>query len=446
MRIAVVGAGITGLSAAWLLHSAGHDVTVYEQSDHLGGHAHTVEVPGPAGRPIGVDTAFIVYNETTYPNLTALFAHLGIATEKTPMSFAVSIDRGRLEYAGRSFAGMYAQKRNLLSPTYHLMLRDILRFYKDAPGLLADPAASGVSLGEYLMRNRYGHRFIYDHLLPMGAAVWSATVADVLNFPAQSFVRFFHNHGLLKFRKRPPWRVVVGGSRAYVRRLAGLLGPRILIGRPVSLIWRTTAGVELQDARGLSLHYDEVVVATHADQALALLADPTEEERRLLGSFRYQMNRAVLHRDPALMPRRPKAWSSWNYLANSTRDRTSRVSITYWANLLQNLDPSTPLFVTLNPISEPHPSLKIREFIYDHPLFDPASVAAQGELHRIQGVRRTWFCGAWCGHGFHEDGLSAGLAIAEALGAKRPWSVKEVSPAGRNVRPRGTEIARVGES
>lgn len=435
MKIAVIGAGISGLSAAWLLNRHGRDVTLFEQNDYLGGHSNTVDVPGRNGSAIPVDTGFIVFNEATYPNLIALFAHLGVPSMPCTMSFAVSLDRGRLEYSGSNLAGMFAQKRNLLSPTYHLMLRDIVRFYRQAPKLLRDPASINLTLGEYLDAGRYGHRFIYDHLLPMGAAIWSSTISEMLSFPAQSFVRFFQNHGLLKIKNRPQWFTVKGGSRTYVQALAAALEGRIHTGRAIIAMRRTPSGVWLRDTDGEETQFDQVILATHADQALSLLADADEQEKSILGSFRYQLNRAHLHRDPALMPRRPKAWSAWNYLANDTRDRNAKVAVTYWMNELQGIDSDDPLFVTLNPFLPPRPEFKIREFIYDHPMFDAAALRAQQALSRIQGVRRTWFCGAYLGYGFHEDGLSAGLSVAEALGGKRPWSVTDASPAGRNARP-----------
>lgn len=437
MRIGVIGAGISGMSAAWLLDRHGHDVTVFEQNGYIGGHSNTVEAPSHDGkRMIPVDTGFIVFNEWTYPNLCALFDLLRVPTEASNMSFAVSLDRGRLEYSGNNLAGMFAQKRNLLSPSYHLMLRDIVRFYKEAPRVLESEVGTDMTLGDYLVAGNYGHRFIYDHLLPMGAAIWSSTIGEMLAFPVRSFVRFFVNHGLLNLKTRPQWRTVSGGSRSYVQLLMGALRGPVMAGKGVSMVRRTPTGVTVQCVDGAEETFDHVVIGAHADQALAMLSDATDDERRVLGAFRYQMNRAVLHRDPVVMPKRKKAWSSWNYMANGTRERQAKVSVTYWMNQLQNIERRSPLFVTLNPLVEPAQSMKIKEFIYDHPMFDTAAIDAQQKVGDIQGVRRTWFCGAYMGYGFHEDGLSAGLAVAEALGAKRPWTVTDISPAGRNARPR----------
>jgi predicted NAD/FAD-binding protein len=435
MKIAVIGTGITGNSAAWLL-SQHHNVTVYEQAGNIGGHSNTIDVRHPhGGRAIPVDTGFIVYNKATYPNLCALFDHLGVRTRPSNMSFSVSLDQGRLEYAGNSPLSLFAQKRNLLRPSYWGMLQDIVRFYRSATELLEDPTRAHLTLAEYLDEEDYGDAFIHDHLLPMGSAIWSAPLAEMMDFPAVSFVRFFHNHGLLKLTDRPEWRTVEGGSRSYVERLTMGFRKRIRTGCPVTAIRRTAAGVVVSNALGGQERFDQVVVATHADQALALLADPSEDEGRVLGRFRYQANRAVLHRDTALMPRRKLAWASWNYLGTGLRGANSSVSLTYWMNLLQDIDRRHPLFVTLNPTVEPRIDKKIMETIYDHPIFDTAAVAAQAEIGRLQGVRGTWFCGSYCGYGFHEDGLSAGLAVAEALGAVRPWTVTDASPAGRNARP-----------
>ncbi len=441
MKIAVIGTGITGMAAAWLLHRD-HEITVFEQNGYVGGHSNTVDAPGRDGAVIPVDTGFIVYNEVTYPNLVRLFAHLSVPTRPSNMSFAVSIDGGRLEYSGNNLATLFAQRRNLLRPAHYAMLRDILRFYKEAPSLL-ETAGNDLSLGDYLADGRYGHGFIYDHLLPMGAAIWSASMQEILAFPARSFVRFFHNHGLMKVSDRPQWRTVTGGSRQYVERLTWGFADRIHRGRAAVSVRRDTTGAIVGDSSGTAERFDQVVIATHADQALAMLDDPSAEERRVLGAFRYTKNRAVLHADPTLMPRRKRAWAAWNYLSNSTGD--SDVSVTYWMNALQGIGPTTPLFVSLNPLSEPAPDLTHRSFDYDHPVFDGKAVAMQSDIGGIQGVQRTWFGGAYCGYGFHEDGLSAGLAIAEALGAQRPWTCEDASPAGRNARPVAVEQLAAAE-
>jgi uncharacterized protein len=417
--IAVIGTGISGLSAAWLL-SKGHDVTVYEAEDRIGGHSNTVEIE-VEGRRIAVDTGFIVYNELCYANLTALFAHLGVETAATVMSFAVSIDRGRLEYAGSDLAGLVAQPTNLVKPRFWSMIRDLLRFYREAPRDLA--TMGDVSLAAYLEARRYGRAFREDHLYPMAAAIWSTPSAQVGDYPAAAFVRFCENHGLLRLTGRPIWRTVKGGSREYVARLTASFRDRIVTSTPVVSIRRDGDGVDIVDARGGRRRFDDVVIATHADRALALLTDPSEEERRLLGAFRYSANEAVLHSDRDLMPRRRAAWASWNYLSD-VREGDRALSVTYWMNRLQPLGDASDLFVTLNPLREPDPARVHARIAYDHPLFDAATGRAQTELWSLQGVNRTWFCGAHFGAGFHEDGLQAGLAVAEDLGGlRRPWSV-----------------------
>lgn len=427
LRIAVVGSGIAGMSCAWLL-SQRHEVAVFEADARVGGHSHTVDAPcGDAQLP--VDTGFIVYNEPAYPNLTALFKHLDVPTRPSDMSFAVSLDQGALEYAGTDLNGLFAQRGNLLRPRFWTMLRELLRFYREAPG---DAAACGdQSLDAYLDARGYGRAFRDDHLYPMGAAIWSCSAARVGDYPVAAFVRFCENHGLLQVSGRPVWRTVDGGSREYVRRLTQGFADGIHRGQPVTEVHRGADGVRLRIAHGdLTAPFDHVVLATHADQALRLLAAPTEAERRLLGAFGYTRNLAVLHRDPALMPLRRAVWSSWNYLAARRGDALP--TVTYWMNRLQPHLPqgrdAQPLFVTLNPTEPPRPEHLIRTEVYEHPRFDAAAMAAQRELWSLQGGQRAWFCGAYFGSGFHEDGLQAGLAVAEALGGqRRPWAVADES-------------------
>lgn len=421
MRIAVIGSGISGLSTAWLL-SRDHDVTLYEREPRLGGHSNTVEVDHD-GATIAVDTGFIVYNEATYPNLIALFDHLGVPTETSDMSFSVSVGAGALEYEG-SLGGLAAQPINLLKPWYWGMWRDIVRFYKSAPSLLERPADEPLSLGGYLDREGYGAAFRRHHLLPMAAAIWSCPMETMLAFPARSFVRFFVNHGLFNLGARPEWRTVSGGSRVYVDTLAEALGDRVRLDSAVVSVERLEGGVSVTDRAGDVGLYDQVVIAAHGDEALAMLKDPTADETRLLSAFTYQENTAILHRDTAQMPRRQKAWAAWNYLATNGPEGDSAVSLTYWMNRLQNIDNRHPLFVTMNPLQPPAPDLVFRTFSYDHPVFDQAAVDAQAETALIQGVNRTWFCGSYCGYGFHEDGLKSGIAVARGLGAEIPWPTR----------------------
>ncbi len=439
MKIAVIGSGVAGLGAAWLL-SQRHKVVVYEAEGRLGGHSNTVEVRGPNDRPIAVDTGFIVYNERTYPNLIRLLDALGVASEPSNMSFSVSVDRGRFEYAG-SPAGLFAQRRNLLRPRLWRMLRDLLRFYREAPGFLDAP--EDLPIGDYLRREGYSPAFMDDHLLPMAAAIWSCSLAEIQSFPTKSFLRFNLNHGLMQLANRPQWRTVSGGSRSYVERIAAPFAAGTRLATPVAAVRRGAEGVTVTDARGQSDRFDEVVLACHGDQARALLGpDATPAEAAVLGDLRYQPNRALLHRDPRLMPRRKAVWASWNYLSGRGVDDERAVSVTYWMNRLQNLDPAVPLFVSLNPIDAPRDELVEAEFVYDHPVFDAAAVAAQQRLPALQGVNRTWFCGSYCGYGFHEDALQAGLAVAAALGCPAPWAeqITPVSPAAGIVPPSAQRV------
>ena len=416
-RVAVVGSGVAGLGAAWLL-GKGHTVTLLEQADYVGGHSNTVDVPGDP-RDIAVDTGFIVYNERNYPNLTRLFAHLAVPTAASDMSFAVSLRNGTLEYAGTNLAGLFAQPGNLVGRRFWRMLVDLRRFYRDATALRREAARDGLTLGQLLARHRYSAAFIDDHLLPMAGAIWSATAAEMADYPAVAFLDFCLNHGLVQLRDRPQWRTVLGGSREYVRRLLADLPGAVRLASPVVAVERISQGVQVCLADGSRETFDQVVLATHADQALQLLVAPDARERSALGAFRYSCNRAVLHEDATLMPQRRAAWASWNHLGEVGR----QPSVTYWMNNLQPLATRRNLFVTLNPVHEPDAAMVHRELEYHHPLFDAGALDAQRALAGLQGAGGVWFCGSYFGYGFHEDALESGLWVAEALGGvARPWA------------------------
>jgi len=422
LNIAVVGSGISGMAAAWLL-SQHHRVTVFEKDARLGGHSNTVLVQ-LGDRAVPVDTGFIVYNPVNYPNLVALFDHLKVPTKASSMSFAVSLDEGALEYSGSDLAGLFGQRRNLMRPRFWSMMKDILRFYREAPRDLSLGRLAGVTLGDYLTMAGYSQAFVEDHLLPMAAAIWSSPLAAMRDHSAASIVRFFDNHGLLRLEDRPGWRTVDGGSREYVKRLTACYSDRVRLACGARAILRRGRGVWIEDETGTLSHFDDVVVATHADEALDLLDDPSPLEQQLLGAIRYQANPAILHQDSGLMPRRKRVWSSWNYMRSGKDGAERSVHVTYWMNRLQGIDPAHPLFVTLNPPREPAKGKMLGHFLYRHPLLDAAATAVQKRLWELQGQRNTWFCGAYFGAGFHEDGLQAGLAAAEQLGGmSRPWDV-----------------------
>ena len=418
-NVAVIGSGVSGLGAAWAL-ARRHDVTLYEARDRLGGHAATVDVE-VAGRPVSVDTGFIVYNEAAYPHLTRLFATLGVATEASDMSFSFS-DRAGLEYAG-SVGGMLGVPRNLVSRRYRSMIGDILRFRSLGYDLLE--TADRLTLGTALRAGGLGDGFIEDYLVPMTAAIWSARTDEILDYPASTMLRFLDNHGLIDITGRPAWRTVSGGSRMYVDKIGARL-PDVRLGLPVRHIDRSGGAVVVRTDAGDDV-YDEVVIAAHSDQALRMLGDgATAAERETLGALRYEPNAVVLHTDASLMPRRRRLWSSWNYLTDSDAP-DPKASVTYWMNRLQNLATEEPLLVSLNPLEEPDPTKVLGRYEYAHPQFDLAAVAAQGRMARIQGTHRTWFAGAYLGYGFHEDGLQAGFNVAAALGSPPPW-YDEVTP------------------
>lgn len=425
MRIAVVGTGIAGNAAAWIL-SKRYPVTVYERELRPGGHSHTVDVDYDGTR-IAVDIGFIVYNELNYPELTALFDHLGVETRGSHMSFAVTADSGRFEWKGggddwlQVTAGLFAQPRNLLSPSYLRMLRDIPKFNRTSVEDYAAGRLRGLSLGEYFRQRKFSPRLLTDYLGPMGAAIWSTPAREMLDFPAENFVAFFKNHCLLQYN-RPVWRTVCGGSKHYVEKMTAGFGDRMRLGCSVTSIERKGGRVVVTDSNGCRETYDHVVIGAHSDQALAMLSDADDREQAVLSAIGYSPNTIYLHRDARLMPKRKRVWAAWNFLRWPRQGTAlNDVAVTYWMNELQGIDKAKPLFVSLNPPFEPDPELTFGKYICEHPQYDAKAFAAQQRLDDIQGKRHTWFCGAWTGYGFHEDGIRSGLAIADALGVTAPW-------------------------
>ncbi|WGM38876.1 FAD-dependent oxidoreductase [Caulobacter sp. NIBR1757] len=412
MKIAIIGSGVSGLGAALALKDT-HAVTLFEKDSRLGGHANTVTVACSDG-PVAVDTGFIVYNEANYPNLVGLLGSLGVETRLTDMSFACA--GGGVEWSSNFPRGVFAQKRNLVNPSFLWMLNDIRRFNDLARNDLLKADLKDLSLGAYLKLRGFAEGFRDRYLLPMGAAIWSTTEGRIGDFPAESFLRFLQNHGLLQFTP-PTWKTVAGGSRAYVEKIGSILGDRVRTNAAVTSVRRVPGGVLVEAGQGPEL-FDRVIMACHSDQSLKLL-DVDPEERAFLGAVRYSANKAVLHRDPALMPVRRPAWGSWNYIGDNRA--TSTPYVTYWMNNLQMLTTADPLFVTLNgPPADP--ALVIAEFDYDHPQFDTAALAAQRRIGRIQGRGGVWHAGAWLGYGFHEDGLTSGVKVALELGGRVPWA------------------------
>jgi uncharacterized protein len=403
VKVAVIGAGIAGNVAARSLDRE-HDVTVFEAGDHVGGHTHTHDVTLD-GRTWQVDTGFIVFNDRTYPNFITLLEELGVPSQESSMSFSVRDEATGLEYNGTSVNTLFAQRRNLLRPSFLGMVRDILRFNREAPRLLETPGGE-LPLGELIARGRYGRSFVEHYVVPMGAAIWSTDPASMMAFPARFFVRFLHNHGMLTVNDRPTWRTIRGGSARYVERLTAPFRDRIHLRTPVEQVRRIPGGVLVTPRGHEAVRFDAVFLACHSDQALALLADPTRAEREVLGAIPYQANEAVLHTDASLMPRRRLAWAAWNY---HVRPGGGPVALTYNMNILQRLDAPVPFLVTLNHGDAIDPRRIIRRINYHHPLYTPASVDAQARHREIDGARATYYCGAWLRNGFHEDGVVSAL-------------------------------------
>jgi uncharacterized protein len=414
VKIAIVGGGISGLVAAHALHGR-HEITLFEAEDRLGGHTHTVDVEW-RGERAAIDTGFIVYNERTYPHFVRLLAKLGIETQPSDMSFGVACERSGIEWASRGLGSVFAQRRNLARPAFLRMLRDVLRFNRDARQLLEAGADEKVALGDYLCGAGYSREFVDLYAVPMGAAIWSADPQEFLRFPAAGFVRFFENHGLLSTRPGVSWRVVRGGSSRYVERLVAPFRHRVRTGSPVRAIRRSQHDVTLL-VGGDSLRFDRVILAVHSDQALRLLSDASVPERVVLRSIGYQRNDVVLHTDARLMPSNRRAWASWNYRVPRTGGRGG-AQVTYHMNRLQSLRTQHDYFVTLGASDRIDPDRVIGRYVYDHPVFDAEAMAAQRRHEAIDGMNRTHFCGAWWGYGFHEDGVRSALSVCRRLGGE----------------------------
>jgi predicted NAD/FAD-binding protein len=408
MRIAVIGSGISGMVAAHHL-SREHDVTVYESGHHVGGHTHTVDVHYQ-GRDYAVDTGFIVYNDWTYPNFMALLDELEVPWQPSQMSFSVRCEKSGLEYNGTSINSLFAQRRNFVRPSFLRMVADILRFNRQAPKLL-DAGAQDMTLAEYLRQGGYSRYFIDHYIIPMGAAIWSSRPVDMLNFPVRFFVEFFANHGFLSVDDRPTWRVIRGGSREYVKRLTARYASCIQLDTPVASLQRQPNRVMVRLKNGTVEGFDQVFIACHSDQALKLLSDPSHEEREILGAIAYQANEALLHTDSSLMPHRPLAWAAWNY--HLPIEQYERVTVTYNMNILQSLDAPAQFLLTLNRNDDVDPRKVLGRYVYHHPVYDAGAVAAQARRHEINGVRRTYYCGAYWSYGFHEDGVKSALVSVQ---------------------------------
>lgn len=413
MRIAIVGSGIAGLTSAYLLNKK-HDITLFEAADRLGGHTATIDVE-EGDRKLAVDTGFIVYNDWTYPNFIKLMDQLGIESQPTDMGFSVCSDSETFEYAGNNLNSLFGQRSNILRPGHWRMLRDILRFNREAVrDWQGGNLAEGMTLGQYLEANGYSPEFCDRYLVPMGSAIWSASLSQMRDFSVDFFVRFFFNHGLLNIFNRPQWRVIKGGSRQYIAPMVAGFEDKIRLSTPIASVIRTAEGVELQTEKGEQHHFDAVVFACHSDQALGCLSDASGEEQAILSAIPYAANSVVLHTDTRVLPTRERCWASWNYRLQSGSDQLP--VLTYNMNILQRLDSEKTYCVTLNADDAIDPDKIIGRYEYAHPQFSVAGMQAQQQWEKINGVNSTWYCGAYWANGFHEDGVKSALRVCEALG------------------------------
>jgi predicted NAD/FAD-binding protein len=417
MNIAIIGSGVAGLTAAHYLHSE-HEITIFEQNRHAGGHANTVVVE-EGERELALDTGFLVYNERTYPNFTRLLRELNVATQPSNMSFSVQCQRCRIEYCTHTLRGLFARRDQILRPRFHRMLLEVWRFNRLATAWLHGPRSEDTTLGAFLHSRRLSREFTRHYITPMASAIWSATTADAERLPLEFFLRFFDNHGLLSVNEQPQWRTITGGSREYVRALTRPFADRIYLNRGVRQVRRTSGGAELITSDGSVHAFDKVVIATHSDQALRLLADPSAAEVRTLGLLRYRSNEAVLHTDHRLLPRKRTAWASWNYHMDDCERLEAPLPMTYYLNSLQAIDSPVPYCITLNDDGRIAPQAILRRIPYEHPVYTPATVRAQQQLEDMNGRQHTYYCGAYLGHGFHEDGVNAGLGVVRSLAAGR---------------------------
>lgn len=413
MKIAIIGTGISGLTCGHYLHKE-HDVTLFEANDYIGGHTATVDV-ALNGKTYAVDTGFIVYNDRTYPNFIKMMNEIGVQGTPTQMSFSVRNDSNGLEYNGHTATTLFAQKRNWLNPKFYKFIWEILRFNTLAKQSAADDDLTAKTLGEFLDLNQFSAYFSDNYILPMGAAIWSSSLADMRAFPLKFFLKFFLNHGLLDITNRPQWYVINGGSRAYIGPLTQGFGDRIRLNSPVESVKRHNHGATLK-VKGETLEFDQVIFACHSDQALALLADPSEQEQSILSPMAYQANEVVLHTDTSILPKRKAAWASWNYLLEGSEDEAQRLpSLTYNMNILQHIRSSETFCVTLNSSDKIAPEKVLRKFVYHHPVFTTQSMAAQQRRDEVHGINHTWFCGAYWYNGFHEDGVRSALDVVKDI-------------------------------